>query len=196
MLIKTLPISRAFLDRAAVPSRQAGVVLMVSLMILVALTIAGIALVRSVDTTNLIAGNLAFQQSTTRSAEAGIEDAIRSVVEGLPLASLNNNDLTRAYVAATPASENPATPADWDQFWHSTVDPLPRLNPPVSAKTCQDRFCALPTDAAGNTVFYTIQRLCRTAGDPKLSTTGCTSGTRKVAGEGQDLEGGRSNSCS
>jgi Tfp pilus assembly protein PilX len=40
---------------------QQGVVLLMALIMLVALTLAGIALVRSVDTTNLIAGNLAFK---------------------------------------------------------------------------------------------------------------------------------------
>ena len=59
------------LNRMSLASRQGGVVLMIALIILVALTLGGIALVRSVDTTNLISGNLAFQQAATRAGEAG-----------------------------------------------------------------------------------------------------------------------------
>src|SRR3546814_10518494 len=56
--------------------KQQGVVLFIALIVLVAMTIAGIALVRSVDTSNLIAGNLAFKQGATLSAEGGAEKAI------------------------------------------------------------------------------------------------------------------------
>jgi Tfp pilus assembly protein PilX len=43
-------------------SSQRGVVLLVALIILVALTLAGVALIRSVDTANIIAGNLSFHR--------------------------------------------------------------------------------------------------------------------------------------
>ena len=56
--------------------RQRGVVLFISLIVLVAMTLAGVALVRSVDTTNLIAGNLAFKQGATLSGDAAIETEI------------------------------------------------------------------------------------------------------------------------
>src|SRR5262249_39720144 len=57
-------------------ARERGVVLMVALIVLVAMTLAGIALMRSVDTTTLIAGNLAFQQSATNGGDIGTETAI------------------------------------------------------------------------------------------------------------------------
>jgi type IV pilus assembly protein PilX len=163
--------------------RQGGVVLMISLIILVALTLGGITLVRSVGTTSMIAGNLAFQQAAMRSAEAGTEDAINSVIAALPQTTLWNDDLTHAYVASTPASGNPAS---WDAYWRTTINPNP-VNTPVAPRTCVDRVCTLPIDAASNTVSYTIQRLCQTSGDPKLVTTGCASGTRKIPLEGEDI---------
>ena len=75
-------LNRRFLRSArrgagsSLPDRQGGVVLVVALIILVALMLGGIALVRSVGTTNIIAGNLAFQQAATQSGEAGTEAAI------------------------------------------------------------------------------------------------------------------------
>ena len=54
---------------------QQGVVLFIALIILVAMTLAGIALMRSVDTNVLIAGNLAFRQANTMYADTGVEAA-------------------------------------------------------------------------------------------------------------------------
>ena len=171
-------------------SRQGGVVLMVALIALVVMTLGGLALVRTVDTTNLIAGNLAFQQAATRAAETGNEDAIRSVLEGLPKTSLYANDHANAYEASTPPSGNPA---NWDDYWRVTINPNP-VALPVTVKTCVDRVCTLPTlmppgvtTGAGYTASYTIQRLCQAAGDPKLVATGCASGTRKIPLEGEDI---------
>ena len=48
-------------------SRQRGVSLFFALVCLVAIMLAAVALVRSVDTSTLISGNLAFQQSATSS---------------------------------------------------------------------------------------------------------------------------------
>ena len=183
-----LNVSRQRIDRAhrcpVARNRQKGVVLMIALIVLVALTIGGVALLRSVDTTNIIAGNLAFQQSATRSAEAGLEDAIRSVMEGLDQAALYNDDFTRGYIASTPAAGNPSS---WDDYWRTTLNPNP-VTMPVAAKTCVDRVCTLVTDAAGNTVSYVIQRLCQSAGPPHLDSTGCSSGTRRVPLAGENLD--------
>lgn len=67
---------------AALPTRssrvrkgQRGSSLFLALIALVALMIAGLALMRSVDTTNLIAGNFAFKQASLHAADVGIENA-------------------------------------------------------------------------------------------------------------------------
>lgn len=57
------------------PRSQEGLALFVALIVLVAMSIAGVALIRSVDTGTLIARNLAFQQSATLSGDQGIETA-------------------------------------------------------------------------------------------------------------------------
>lgn len=59
----------------AAPGRQRGVVLIIALIALVALTLAGLAMVRSVDTGNVIAGNMAFRQAAMQQADVGIEAA-------------------------------------------------------------------------------------------------------------------------
>ena len=55
---------------------QRGVSLVIALIALVAMTLAGLALMRSVDTTNLISGNLAFRQSALNATDVGVETAL------------------------------------------------------------------------------------------------------------------------
>src|ERR1700694_4797010 len=55
------------------PTRQHGVVLFIALIVMVALSLAAIALIRSVDTTNAVVGNLAFRLSSILPANGSIE---------------------------------------------------------------------------------------------------------------------------
>jgi len=169
------------------PGKDDGVVLMVALIILVALTISGIALIRSVDTTNIISGNLAFQQSATHAAEMGTEDALATFLQTSAETALYNDSFVDGYAASTPAgvwlapgdtAGNP-DPALWDTYWLAVIDPQPKAAP-VAAKSCGHgggRACTLPTDTAtGNTVSYTIQRLCGASGDPAYGVCASSSG--------------------
>jgi Tfp pilus assembly protein PilX len=136
------------------------VVLMMALIVLVAMTLAGIALVRSVDTSNIIAGNLAFQQAATSAGDVGSEAA----VTWLQANSANNNTMwgntaAQGYYAscnlAVPGSCAPnfAGNQTWDTYW--------------SAVLAANAVTVLPApDPAGNTISYVIHRLCNGNGDP------------------------------
>ncbi|MBX9631066.1 MAG: hypothetical protein K2X67_11145 [Burkholderiales bacterium] len=65
---------------SARPQRERGVVLVISLIILVALSLAGLALVRSTDTGNVISGNMAFRAAAVQAVDTGVEDAFTTVV--------------------------------------------------------------------------------------------------------------------
>jgi Tfp pilus assembly protein PilX len=60
----------------ALLSLQSGSSMFITLVALLLLTFAGIALLRSVDTSTLISGNLSFQEAAVTSADAGTEAAI------------------------------------------------------------------------------------------------------------------------
>ena len=146
--------------RRAAGAGQRGIVLMMALIVLVAMTLAGIALVRSVDTSNIIAGNLAFQQAATSAGDTGSEAA----VTWLQANSGNNNVMwgltpSQGYFGscnlAVPGSCTPnfAGNQTWDTYWRAVLA--------ANATT------VLPSpDAAGNTVSYVIHRLCNANGDP------------------------------
>ncbi len=59
--------------------KQRGAALFIALIALISMTIAGIALVRSVDTSNLISGNLAFRQAALQTTDVGVENAVNAL---------------------------------------------------------------------------------------------------------------------
>ena len=62
--------------------RQHGVVLFVALIVMVALALATVALMRSVDTANVIAGNQSFKQSALNATDLGVAKAVEKFAGG------------------------------------------------------------------------------------------------------------------
>lgn len=139
--------------------KQRGVVLIIALVVLVAMTLAGIALMRSVDTTNLIAGNLAFQQAATRSGDAGVEAAI-AFLQGASSVTLETDSAGNGYAAnGSAAGLNPTAGQSWDAYWIANLE--------ARKMTLNDGAA----DQAGNVVSYVIDRMCNNAGG---KTTGAS----------------------
>jgi Tfp pilus assembly protein PilX len=142
-------------------ARQRGVVLMIALIVLVAMTLAGIALMRSVNTTALISGNLAFQQAATSSGDTGTEAAIVWLKANNNSGYLWNSYPAQGYVAAR---QDPAAGQSWDAFWTAVINPSG--GPSLVTSLGQD-------PNTGNTVSYVIQRLCNGTGDPTSPGIDC-----------------------
>jgi type IV pilus assembly protein PilX len=159
----------------AVRAAQQGVVLMMALIVLVAMTLAGIALMRSVDTATVIAGNLAFQQAATNSGDIGTETAVAWLEANNTGTYLHNNVYAQGYAAQR---QDPTLGQSWDSFWTTVLVPTGQV-----VTLAQDT-------TTGNTVSYTIQRLCNSQGDPVSigvdcavpQTAGSSSGSSKGAG--------------
>jgi Tfp pilus assembly protein PilX len=136
------------------PVRQRGVVLFFTLIALLAMSLAAVALIRSVDTSTMIAGNLAFRQSATTSSDAGIEAAItwlnatEAANGGLNVLSDTAHPFNITDLAARPG-------------YHSNADPA--LNLTADATWDDVNNVLVGTDGSGNTVRYIIQRMCRNA---------------------------------
>lgn len=136
--------------------RQQGVVLVLTLVVLVAMTLAGLAMMRSLDTSTLIAGNLAFKQSATVSADAGVEAAIDWL--GKNTALLNDNSAGNGYYATSQDTldlTGASTPNKLD-------DNLDWSN--------AGAVHSLGQDAAGNEVSYVIHRMCNSVGQLDAAT--------------------------
>lgn len=156
------------------PIRERGTVLLIALILLVVLSLAGLALVRSVSTSNVIAGNLAFQQAATHSADSGIETAVTFLQDNSGGTTLHASDLAGAvrYVARR---QDPAAGVSWDTFWNATLAGSGAVN-------------TLAADAAGNTVSYVIHRLCNVTGAPTYP--GCSASPVDTGSGGNSMGAG------
>lgn len=152
--MKPLPKPRFERVRAM---QQRGVVLFFTLIALVAMSLAAVALIRSVDTSTLIAGNLAFKQAATTSGDAGIEAAV-TWMAGIEAA---NNALN---VLNDPAHPFNITDLAARPGYHSSADPA--LDITADATWDDANNVLVGTDGSGNTIRYIIQRMCRIANQP------------------------------
>jgi type IV pilus assembly protein PilX len=146
--MKTLSVSAP-----SFPSRQRGVVLFIALIVLVAMTLAGIAMMRSVGTNVLIAGNIAFKQATTSVSDYGVEKArewLLNTAAASP-ASLQNDDPANGYYSSY--MYDPTAPTDltknFDPFRFTWANGTAKL--------------AAPAVDPATTVYYVIHRMCKQA---------------------------------
>jgi Tfp pilus assembly protein PilX len=144
------------------------VVLIIALIALVAMTLAGIAMVRSVDTGNLVAGNLAFKQGATLAGDSGIEAAITWLSGVAGTANSYNDGSANGYYATSQdnldltSRDSSKAWVDWD-FNNCGGASVPACITP-----------AAPVSATGgNTVTYIIHRLCLAPGDPNAAGNSC-----------------------
>lgn len=133
-------------------SHQKGVVLLVALIVLVALMLASVSLVRSVDTANVVAGNLAFKQASVQAADFGIETAVTAlpniVATTLDADRTPEKTGTYWYYATRRAEDVNGVPTNLSVDGTGTAAPIDWGKVPVAATP------------AGNTVKVVIDRLC------------------------------------
>ena len=163
------------LDRTSAPRAQSGITLIIALIILIAMTLAGIAMIRSVDLTNIIAGNLAFKQAATHSGDTGVETAFAFLTANQAGTFLHTDVANQGYSAnGNNAARSPAAGQTWEAYWAT----LPA-----------NRIRTLATDASGNTVSYIIDRLCANSGDPAAGAN-CSASTVASVASGSGEEAG------
>ena len=66
------------------PHHEHGIVLFVALLVMVALSIAGVALLRSTDAATAVTGNLVLKQAASLAVDRGIERAVHALWEDAP----------------------------------------------------------------------------------------------------------------
>jgi type IV pilus assembly protein PilX len=151
--------------------RQQGIVLYLALIILVAMTLAASALIRSVDTGTLVAGNLAFKQGATLAADGGGEAAIAYLTPLAGSSTLFTDQVSAGYYATFQSSldltgnsnDSLRARVDWDGNGCAGV----------TTPQCIAPAPALAIDAGGNTVRYIIHRLCDLPGSSNASDNSC-----------------------
>jgi Tfp pilus assembly protein PilX len=149
-------------------ARQRGVVLFIALIVLVAMTLAGLAIVRSVDTGNQVSGNIAFRQAALASGDRGLDAAFTWLKNNITTGVLDNNSGSNGYFATVidpPISPQSGAP-DWTDpsVWGSAF--------------------VVGTDSNGNQVSYVIHRMCQSAGP---FNNNCAQAAQSVGGAGNGM---------
>lgn len=154
------------------PSRQRGVVLLITLIVLVAMTLAAIGMMRSVDTGMVVAGNMGFKQSTLQGADSGYGTAMAALknMHDTNMAALQNNGAFAGYVAEVCDLDtvNPCAATPW---WSDATD---WSGDPYFWTGALTNWDAAPsvTLANGVTVQYVVHRMCPNQGLATLTNQG------------------------
>lgn len=137
--------------------RQQGAVLFVAMVVLVALAIAALALLRSVDVAGLLAGNLSFKRSSLNSADLGYQQAF-----------LNFNSLS----AIGRNSDQKASCYSSTQKDVDAVHGVPLILGTTSSFDNEFPGCLVTGVDTTETVRFYIDRLCTTTGAVQATTCG------------------------
>lgn len=155
--------------------RTRGVSMIVALMALVAISMAAVALVRSVDTSGLIVGNLAFKQDATATAEQASEQAVAWIGNNL-VGNTLHNDVTASGYYATSLDSLDVTGRNTANTGRAVVD----WARDACASYGSGSFgqCKPASDevalAGNNRARWVITRLCASAGDPSSVAVDCS----------------------
>jgi type IV pilus assembly protein PilX len=135
-----------------------GIVLILVLLVMVAMTLAGMAVMRSTFTSNRVAANLAFRQAAVHSADAGLWAAADWLQANKSGTTLHSNISTSGTATGYFAQRgDPSSTQSWHAYWENTLSSSGRVN-------------TMSADSAGNTVKYVIHRLCSATGAPTSGT--------------------------
>jgi len=148
--------------------------LIIALIVLVAMTLAGIATMRSVDTATVMAGNIAFRQAALASADQGIQAGYRLLQTPSPLSKVDNDGDQWGPPVLGYFSSAPANEPNW-------MDP----NAWIGAATLNGGT----PDAAGNVISFVVHRLCSLANTKMTGAgqqCGSTLSTAALTKEGED----------
>lgn len=160
--------------------KQRGVVLFFALIALVAITLAAVGLMRSRDTSVVIAGNIAFRQSASAGADRAIETARAWLVNNQ--ANLENTVPVSGYYSAVAnnidvtgyATKDSADNVDWDGTIGNGITPykIPGAADPLTGLSYAyiiNRLCSVPnkpaTDPSQDCSNYYVDTY-----DPKLAS--------------------------
>ena len=136
------------------PHSQQGLILFLALIALVVMSLAAVALIRSVDTNAQIAGNLAFKQTATTSADNGVESALNWLKTNPTL--VNSDSAANGYYAKSDGTGLANAIITKEANWVDTY----------SAIASGYGIDATGKDNTGNTIRYIIQRMSTSTGAP------------------------------
>lgn len=138
-------------QRPSLRQQQRGVVMFIALIVLVAMALAALALIRAVDTTTAVVGNLGFRQASILPANVAVEEAVAALFERAPPLGLANTTAKNVnhsaenyYATKQPGEDSRGVPKDLQVRGAFGLGKTLKPDP-------------------DNTVTYVIERMCAEA---------------------------------
>lgn len=155
---------------------ERGVVLLIALIVLVAMTLAGIGMMRSIDSGTLVAGNIGFREAAVATADTGVEAARAWLVANST--SLNTDNPAAGYYSTRQDT--------LDLTGNMTSGGTDGVNWGGSDPTQLVSGHSLGTvDSSGATVFYLIHRMCKQPGSINGGGQSCAYSVQSQTGSTQ-----------
>ncbi len=172
--------------KITIKSKQSGIALFFALIALLAISLAAVALIRSVDTSTIIAGNLAFKQSATSSGDSGVDAAM----SWLSSTQTANASVNAAVTQTHPFNNTGGAGAYLNPGYYSSftsiADPTATQWNGVSSWS-NANSTLVGTDSSGNTTRYIIQRMCSTA-NQVLGAANCLFSGVSISSDSQAIK--------
>jgi hypothetical protein len=142
----------------------------IALLVMVALSLAGIALIRSADTATVVSGNLAFKQAAVFAVDRSVERAVQALFNPVASPAVSAPVITdttvhvpaQNYFACVQAPGGGCLPAN------SPIPDIPTVltthDAAVALDAAADSTAQIPEDDAKNKSYYVIERMCANTG--------------------------------
>ncbi len=156
--------------------RERGVVLLIALIVLVAMTLAGIGMMRSIDSGTIVAGNIGFREAAVATADTGVEAARTWLIANQ--ASLNTDNATAGYYSTR--QDNLDLTGNMTEGGHDGVNW--GGSDPTQTVTA---FTLGTVDSSGATVYYLIHRMCSIPGAINAANQTCAFNSQNQTGSTQ-----------
>src|SRR4029453_14165034 len=114
---------------------QRGVVMFIALLVMVALSLAGIALIRSADTATVVSGNLAFKQAAVYAVDRSIEQAVKALFDPTTDPSLSAPDIVDKTPDLLPQNYYACVKNAAGTACLATADPVPEIPAALANRT-------------------------------------------------------------
>lgn len=178
-------------------ARQSGIVLFFALLALAVMSIAAVALIRSVDTNALLSGSVVYRQSATTASNVALEGIAQSIATNISLPdSLSHHPTLGYYANCSQFDTNPGQfICDGSQLTSMAwTDGNSRLAPNQTDGNDEIRN---GIDRQGNEIRYIVERMCNysnaeiAAGDALVDSGRCVMATTKACGEDSSNDSGK-----
>jgi type IV pilus assembly protein PilX len=173
------------------PSRwQRGVSLIFALIALVIVSLAAVALVRSVDTSSLVIGNLGFKQDATSAASQAAESAVAYLNANAGTTLQTDRPGSGYYATSRDAldvtgqgsTSNTRAVVDWTGSGDCS------LYPTGSFSTCVTPSAEISLNGGANRARYIITRLCAAEGAPSAVDCAVPTGSALTGGGNKGVQ--------